>query len=168
MRKTGIFTAVFGAVLALALLLVRQGDWYARELTKAMSERVELVESAFRAGLILLVFGLALIVLSLRRPKEEPAAPAPLVHTWICPACGCENSDGVELCRVCSTPRYRVPEHWVCPACGSDNPAEDELCPVCGHARSGRRRCWVCPWCGDAVDESESFCPGCGARRQRS
>ena len=165
MRKTGIITAALGAALALTLFLVRQGDWYAREQAKAMSERVELVESAFWAGLVLFIFGLALLLRSLRRPKEEPAAPAPLVRTWICPACGCENSDGVELCRACGTPHYRAPEQWVCPVCAAANPNSQESCLVCGASRYRRARAWVCPWCGAAVDDSESFCPTCGGRK---
>ena len=91
MRKTGYFAAGFGAVLTLVLSLVRGGSWYEAERLKTMSEARELVDSGFWAGLILVLFGLVLILWSLRRPRaRETESPAPLVKTWICPACGGE------------------------------------------------------------------------------
>ncbi len=95
MKKIGLSALVSGVVLGVFLYFVRRSDWFAREVARGMSDFAELAESAFWAALVLAGFGLLLLLLSLRSrdalPENEP--PAPLVRSWICPACGSENTD---------------------------------------------------------------------------
>ena len=95
MRKVGLSALIAGVVLTVLLFFARRTEWFLAEQARAMSDFAEMVESAFWAALVLAVFGLILLLLSLRARPELPdnEAPAPLVRSWICPACGIENTD---------------------------------------------------------------------------
>ena len=92
MRKIGLATFLSGVLLAALFYLLRQSDWFAAETARGMSDFAELVESAFWAALLVVFFGIFLLLLSLRPTQSPPEneAPAPLLRTWICPACGGE------------------------------------------------------------------------------
>ena len=119
MRKVGLITLLSGLVLSVLLFLVRQGGWFAAEIARGMSDFAELVESAFWAALVTAAFGLLLVLLSLRPTERAPEneAPAPLVRTWVCPACGAENTDSDLRCGTCGTPHSApAPPSWRCAA----------------------------------------------------
>ncbi len=94
MRKAGWITAAIGAGLSILLFLVRRSDWYEAQQALAMSDFGELADSAFWAALFFTLFGVILLLLSLRVTDAEPEteSPAPLAAAWICPYCGAENT----------------------------------------------------------------------------
>ena len=168
MRKTGLVTLLSGIVLSAFLYLLRQSGWFATELARGMSDFAELVESGFWAALVLTVFGVFLFLLSFRPTQSPPEndAPAPLVRTWICPACGGENSESELRCTVCGTPRNRgnVPS-WRCPFCGAENPETASQCQVCAAPKDRPLLTWICEGCGHENPETENRCTACQRRR---
>ena len=62
MRKIGIVCAALGAVIALALGIVRHTDWFALEQVRSTSEAKEFVISFFWAGAALCVVGVTACV----------------------------------------------------------------------------------------------------------
>ena len=170
MRKAGWITAAIGAVLTGLLFLVRRSGWYAEQQAMAMSDFGELADSAFWASVLTVLFGLFLLLLSLRRaePAPESDVPAPMEATWICPGCGSENTESDRSCRLCGARRQEEPSPgWVCPGCGAENNAEDLLCPVCGAARPEQEdEAVFCPICGSELQSWEAergICPACGS-----
>ena len=76
MRKTGWIALISGAVLSVALFLVRQTRWYAVQRSGELSDFAQTVNSAFWAALITTVFGLVLLLLTLRRRKNSTGETA--------------------------------------------------------------------------------------------
>ena len=70
MRKVDLICLISGVVLTVALFFARRTEWFLAEQARAMSDFAEMVESAFWAALVLAVFGLFLLLLSLR-PTEN-------------------------------------------------------------------------------------------------
>lgn len=168
MRKIGLATFLSGVLLAALFYLLRQTDWFAAETARGMSDFAELVESAFWAALLVVFFGIFLLLLSLRPTQNPPEneAPAPLLRTWICPACGGENPESGLRCTVCGTPRDRgnVPS-WHCPFCGTENPETASQCQICAAPRDRLLLTWVCEGCGHENPETETRCTACQRRR---
>lgn len=166
MRKTGWIALISGAVLSIALFLVRQTRWYAVQRSGELSDFAQTVNSAFWAALITTVFGLVLLLLTLRRRKpQEVERPAPLEITWICPYCGGKNTEGDETCKRCGTPKYRPPELWTCGWCGTENPETEGVCARCHAPRSAAVRAWTCPHCGSQSPVTAETCVICSAAR---
>ena len=168
MKKVGAFTMAGGLLLFLLLSLARSSDWYTGERARSMSDFVELIESAYRASLVTGVFGLVLLLLGLRPGRQalENDTPTPLVRSWICPACGGENSQHELRCRLCGNPRnHNAQVSWQCPFCGSENPESAQLCAVCQSPRTRPGNTWICEGCGAENAESEDRCQA-GQRRR--
>ena len=167
MKKIGLSALISGVVLTVLLWFVRKSDWYAGELARGMSDFAELAESAFWAALVVAAFGLLLLLLSLRARDALPEneAPAPLVRSWICPACGSENTDD-QRCAVCGAPRdqRRVPG-WRCPFCGTENPETVKVCQSCAAPKDRPLLTWICEGCGHENPETETRCAACQRRR---
>ena len=148
MRKIGIVCTALGAVLALALGLLRKTAWFAQEQVRAMSETEEFVVSFFWAAVALAVVGLILIVCSTYHKDEEATFDDYLPQeeeegelVWVCPRCGTENPDAAAFCRECG---------W---EDGGDNQIRDD----------GQN--WQCPRCGCVWNDSSSVCTNCGFQR---
>ena len=167
MKKVGAILAAMGFVLALGLFFVRRSGWYAREMSKEISEFGELAEAGFWAALMMTALGVLLLLLGLRvknRVQDAIDAPTPLADDWVCPTCGSACRGG-EVCPYCGADRRALPPPpWVCPFCGTANPEPEQLCRGCGRPRPGRDA-WICPWCGSPVDGEFSACTICGAPR---
>ena len=168
MRKTGLATLISGVVLSVLLFLVRRTDWYAAETARGMSDFAEMANAAFWAALVTAIFGLFLFLLSFRPTEEAPEndSPAPLLRSWVCPACGGENPETEPRCAVCGALRDqpRVPS-WRCPFCGTDNPETEGICGSCAAPRERPLLSWICEGCGQRNPETETRCTACQRRR---
>ncbi len=75
--------------------------------------------------------------------------------TWICPACGTENTDN--FCCECGTPR--PPQGWTCENGHEGNAGN--FCTECGAARPPQT--WTCE--NGHAGNTGNFCSECGAAR---
>lgn len=168
MRKIGLSTLIAGLLLTLLLALARGTEWFAAESVRGMSDFAEMVEAAFRAAMVTAGFGLLLLLLSLRPSRRAPEneAPVPLVRSWICPACGAENSEADQRCTVCGTPHMlETRPGWRCPFCGTENSPDELQCRGCSAPKDRPLLTWVCESCGQTNPETETRCTACQRRR---
>ena len=168
MRKTGFAVLLSGVLLSGLLFLVRRTDWYGAEVARGMSDFAELVESAFWAALLLTLFGVFLLLLSLRPTERLPEneTPAPLARTWVCPACGQVNPETEGRCAICGALRNGEPLRvWRCELCGAENPETSDQCGNCGSPKERPLLTWICEGCGRENPETETRCTA-GQRRR--
>ena len=165
MRKTGLIFTLLGGTVGILTFLVRMTAWYASVSANHLSELAEFIESAFWAGVITLVTGLFLLLLSLRRKKEiQPEYDADEVYPEEdYSEDGYPEEDYVpdpELFDRSERTAFSDPwvpdppdsvwkkddtkvqepveEDWVCEICGCRNPEFSRICAVCGSSRGNR------------------------------
>lgn len=97
-------------------------------------------------------------------PAPAPAATA----TWVCDACGSENTG--KFCQGCGAPKPVATKPaisgWTC-FCGAVNTGT--FCNECGTKRFtiDEIECSECSWTAEPGDRISAFCPNCGHKFSR-
>lgn len=167
MRKTGLIFTLLGGTVGILTFLVRMTAWYASVSANHLSEFAEFIESAFWAGVITLVAGFFLLLLSLRHPKQMPTEYGTDTEEGYSEEEYSEDGyseDGYvpepELFDRPERTAFKDPwvpdpadtvrmpdgekaqqaeqEDWVCAICGCRNPEFSRICAVCGSSRGNR------------------------------
>lgn len=78
----------------------------------------------------------------------------------VCPNCGLELQNWVEVCPKCGTPLTSPTESKICcRSCGKKLSSETEICMSCGVRPPGGNK--FCPRCGSAVLPEAEICVNC-------